>query len=68
MKKIQHPKYGDCYEMTEPNDVAFSKMAQGALLNETVLPSGTKTPAENLWFRGKYLVTREHAPEGSPEA
>jgi hypothetical protein len=68
MKQIQHPQYGQCYELTEPSDIAFSGMAQAALVNATVLPSGTKTPSENLWIREKYLVTREHAPEGAPNA
>ncbi len=66
MKQIQHPQYGQCYELTKPNDIAFSGMAQAALVNETILPSGTKTPSENLWIREKYLVPREHAPEGAP--
>lgn len=64
MKQIQHPQFGKCYELTNPQDVVFSEMAQGALVNQTALPSGTKTPAENLWIREKYLVPREHAPKG----
>ncbi len=66
MKQIQHPRYGQCYKLTNSNDIAFAEIAQGSIVNQTVFPSGTKTPAENLWIREKYLVSREHAPKGAP--
>jgi hypothetical protein len=56
MQKVDHPKYGSCYELTEQQDIGFSQIAQGATVNETILPSGTKTPAETLVIREKYLV------------
>lgn len=65
MELIRHPQYGQCHELTKPQDIAFSEMAQGALVNRTVLPSGTRTPSKNLWVREKYLVTRDHALENS---
>jgi hypothetical protein len=67
MKKISHSSFGECWEITVPNDLAFCRVAQRALVNDTILPSGTKTPAENLWIRGRYLVQKEHRPEGSFE-
>jgi hypothetical protein len=62
MKEIQHAQYGQCYELTEPQDIAFANIAQGARVNNTTLPSGTKTPEENLLIRGKYLVSAAEKP------
>ncbi len=56
MQKIDHPKYGSCYELTHPQDKGFAQIAQGAKVNATTLPSGTKTPTEDLVIREKYLV------------
>ena len=56
MKEIIHPVYGKCLELTDPRDIAFSGMAQRALVGDTILPSGTKTPPETHIIRGKYLV------------
>lgn len=58
MQKIEHPKYGSCYELTEPQDISLAKMLEGATVNNTTLPSGTKTPAEDLIVREKYLVKK----------
>jgi hypothetical protein len=66
MKEIKHPKYGQCYELIEPKDIDFSAIAQAALVNETVLPSGTITPTGNFWIREKYLVSEEYRPENGP--
>ena len=58
MEKIEHPKYGTCYELTKPQDIGFSRIAQGATVNNTTLPSGTVTPTEDLIIREKYLVKK----------
>lgn len=56
MKEVDHPKYGKCIELTHRQDIAFSSIAQNALVNETVLPSGNKTPARDMKIVEKYLV------------
>lgn len=66
MKKVSHPVYGECYELTHKNDIVFTNVAQAALVNQTTFPSGAKSPAKNLWIREKYLVPEAHRPEGGP--
>ena len=56
MKQIRHPVYGDCYELTHPRDIAFSAIAQEALVGNTIMPSGAKTPPHTLVIREHYLV------------
>jgi hypothetical protein len=56
MKEINHPQYGKCHELTDPQDIAFASIAQEALVNKTVLPSGIETPPEDLLIREKYLI------------
>lgn len=56
MKKINHPKHGECYELTDSKDIEFAKIAQGATVKKTILLSGNKTPNEDLVIREKYLV------------
>jgi hypothetical protein len=63
LKQIEHPQYGSCYELEKPNDIGFSNIAQGAQVNATILPSGTKTPDRNLFIREKYLVEPDHKPK-----
>jgi hypothetical protein len=56
MKEIDHPKYGKCLELTDEVDVAFSKVVQGSIFTNRVLPSGEKTPDHKVKVVDKYLV------------
>lgn len=46
----------DPIELTDPKDTAFAAIAQGALVNDTVLPSGYRTPKRDLVISGTTLV------------
>lgn len=48
-------KYKTIIKMTHPLDIAFSRIAQGAFLRETTLPSGFKTPDVPMIFVGDEL-------------
>ena len=40
----------EAIEFTEPDDIAFAKIAQKSLVNGTTMPSGLKIPTRgNLW-------------------
>lgn len=43
-------------ELTHPLDLAFARMAQGALFNDTIMPSGYRTPPRDLVIDGTALV------------
>lgn len=47
--------------LTNPADMAFSERAQWALCNQTVLPSGFKTPAADMVIVGYELVPMDRA-------
>lgn len=46
--------------LTDSRDIQFSKIAQGAVVNETILPSGFKTPAHDLVIEGEKLVDKPY--------
>ncbi len=46
----------DPIELADPKDTAFAGIAQGALVNNTVLPSGYRTPKRDLVVSGTTLV------------
>ncbi len=51
MESINHPTYGQCLRLLLPNDIQLAKQAQEALVNKTILPSGTVTPAQDMRIR-----------------
>lgn len=42
--------------LAHPQDIAFTKIAQHALVNGTTLPSGYRTPDEDMEIVGTELV------------
>ncbi len=44
-------------EIEDPRDQMLLRIAPGALMNDTVLPSGFRTPARDLVVDGMALVT-----------
>jgi len=43
-------------EIEDPRDLALLRMAQGALMNDTVLPSGYRTPPHDMIVVGTGLT------------
>lgn len=46
----------DRIQLTHPRDIAFAEIAQHALVNGTTLPSGYRTPDEDMEIVGVELV------------
>ena len=44
-------------KLNKPNDISFSKIAQGAKITGAILPSGYKVPDEGYWvIKDTYLI------------
>jgi hypothetical protein len=50
-------------ELTAPRDLGFCRIAQGAIVNSTILPSGYKTPPVNMMVKGHRLIPIPEAEE-----
>ncbi len=55
-KKGSYRPPGAFMELTSPEDLSFAEVAQGARVNQTILPSGYTTPPRDLFIHGKWLT------------
>tara|TARA_Y100000589_G_scaffold279463_1_gene275445 strand:- start:63 stop:269 length:207 start_codon:yes stop_codon:yes gene_type:complete len=55
-------------KLNQPNDIAFSNIAQNATITGAILPSGYKVPEKGKWIiKDNYLVNIDEVPNLYPE-